>query len=167
MTRTERRILTFGVALSLATALTISEALPNVAHAQTAERPTWGERFDRVRYRSLDWPRDAFSSYENRLSVHAAAVRFNVAEGYMICVVDRETGGTWNEFAYNSSSGASGLFQHLIKYWAGRVAAYRAAMADRPKLQIRAGVSPFNARANILVSARLMSIGQYFHWGDC
>lgn len=137
--------------------------------AQAVERPTAGERFERVRYRSLTWPRDAFSSYENRRTVHAAAVRWGASEGYMICVVDRETGGTWNEHAYNSSSGASGLFQHLRRYWDGRVREYRSAVraAGRPKLQIRAGVGPFNARANTLVSARLIAIGQTFHWGGC
>ncbi len=35
-------------------------------------------------------------------------------------VMNCETGGTGNPDSYNDSSGASGLFQHLPKYWAER-----------------------------------------------
>lgn len=128
----------------------------------TDARPSWAERFERIRYRSLEWPRTNFSTFENQLTVHAAAVRFGISEGRMICIVQRESG--WNEHAYNASSGASGLFQHLRSYWYGRVAAYRAWAP--PKLQIKAGASPFSARANVLVSARLMAMGQWFHWAS-
>lgn len=130
--------------------------------SQTTARPSWDERFERVRYRSLRWPRDRFSTYEVQLTIHAAAVRLGVSEGRMLCIAQRESG--LSPRAYNPSSGASGIFQHLRTYWAGRVAAYRAWAP--PKLQIKATASPFSARANVLVSALMMRRGGWYHWAS-
>lgn len=152
-----------AIALVLVTALFVL-APAAYAGAQALERPTWAGRFERIRYRSLRWPRGEFSTFENQLTVHAAAVRFGLPEGRLICIVNRETGGSWNEFAYNADSGASGLFQHLRSYWSGRVSTYRSWAP--PKLRIRSGVSPFNARANVLVSARMLAAGGWGHWGS-
>ena len=58
-------------------------------------------------------------------------------------IIKCESGGNPN--AYNKSSGASGLFQHLAKYWPPRAKA-----AGFP------GASPFNAEANIAASAMLL-----------
>ena len=68
-------------------------------------------------------------------------------------IIKCESGG--NPSAYNKSSGASGLFQHLKKYWANRAA--KAGFA---------GASPFNAEANIAASAYLLyvSYGGPKHW---
>src|ERR671913_250073 len=46
--------------------------------------------------------------------------------------------------AYNSYSGASGIFQHLRRYWPGRADSYGFG-----------GWSAFNARANIMVTMRM------------
>lgn len=161
MTRTEIRIVTLGLLVGLFSG--VMQTSPATVSAQAVERPSWDERFERARYRSLRWPRGGFSVFENQLTVHAAAVHFDISEGYVACVVMRES--RWDEKAFNPSSGASGLMQHLRRYWSGRVAAYRAWAP--PKLQIRAGVSPFNTRANVLVSARLIAMGQTWHWGSC
>ncbi len=159
MTRTEIRIVTFGLLLA------VFSGVSQHGYAHETAEPTWANRFDTVRYRSLEGSDQHFSVHENQLTVHAAAVKFHVSEGYMTCVVMRESG--WNEYAFNPSSAASGLFQHLRRYWYGRVAAYHSAMRNRPRLQIRLGASPFNARANTLVSARLIALGQTYHWGPC
>lgn len=68
-------------------------------------------------------------------------------------IIQCESGGDPN--AYNASSGASGLFQHLAKYWPER-----AAKAGFP------GASPFNPEANIAASAYLLYApgGGPQHW---
>jgi hypothetical protein len=68
-------------------------------------------------------------------------------------IIKCESGGNPN--AYNSSSGASGLFQHLKQYWPARATA-----AGFP------GASPFNAEANIAASAYLLYAagGGPQHW---
>lgn len=63
-----------------------------------------------------------------------------------------ESGG--NPDAYNSSSGASGLFQHLQRYWDARSDA--AGWGD---------VSPFDPPANVAVAAWLSNRGaDWSHW---
>jgi hypothetical protein len=100
---------------------------------------------------------------EKQLTVAAAARRFNVAEGLLICIVNRES--RWNHLARNRTSGAAGLFQQLPGYWPGRRAAYRRAIAARPALQIKPRVSVFNPRANVLVSTWMIASGGLSHWG--
>jgi len=56
--------------------------------------------------------------------------------------------------AYNSSSGASGLFQQLARYFPGRAATYGFA-----------GASPFDPWANAMVSAGMVrDTGGWSHW---
>lgn len=143
----------------------ISTVAAVLATAPASAEPAWPERWQTARFRTLDWPDGSFSVRENLLTVKAAARRFGVDFSRMLCIAERESG--LNEHAYNASSGASGIFQHLATYWRGRVVAYRAP----PSLYVRPGASVFNARANVLVSARLMAMGQWFHWtatdGSC
>ena len=57
--------------------------------------------------------------------------------------------------AYNGYSGASGIFQHLRRYWPGR--------ADVFGFD---GWSAFNARANIMVTMRMVHRkGSWSDWG--
>jgi hypothetical protein len=57
--------------------------------------------------------------------------------------------------AYNSSTGASGVFQHLRRYWPGRADVFGFG-----------GWSAFNARANIMVTMRMVHrMGDWSHWG--
>lgn len=67
-------------------------------------------------------------------------------------VLNCETGGTGNPNSYNGRSGASGLFQHLPKYWASRSA--KAGWA---------GASIMDPEANVAVAAWLAEDG-WFHW---
>lgn len=70
-----------------------------------------------------------------------------------LCVIDRESRGG-NPNAYNSSSGASGLFQHLPKYW-----------ADRSNKAGWGGADIFNPEANVAVAAWLRDTkGGWGHW---
>jgi hypothetical protein len=69
-----------------------------------------------------------------------------------LAVIDCESRG--NAFAVNPSSRASGLFQHLPKYWAERSAAAGVA-----------GASIFDPRANTAVAAWLVyHAGGWDHW---
>jgi hypothetical protein len=119
------------------------------AHASELKL-TPGERHDRVRYETLERPQ--WTLRETRLTIIAAAHRFGVSSSLMLCVAQRESG--LNEDAVNGYSGAAGLFQHLRSYWPGRVRAYNSAMP--PLLDVKRDASPFSARANALVSARMM-----------
>ena len=69
-----------------------------------------------------------------------------------LCVIDRESRGG-NPNARNSSSGASGLFQHLPKYW-----------ADRSSKAGWEGADIFNPEANVAVAAWLKRTGGWGHW---
>ncbi len=67
-------------------------------------------------------------------------------------ILNCETGGTGNPNSYNDRSGASGLFQHLPKYW-----------ESRSTLAGWAGASIFDPEANVAVSAWLAK-DSWFHW---
>jgi hypothetical protein len=68
-------------------------------------------------------------------------------------VADRES--EFRPKAYNGYSGASGIFQHLSRYWPGRADAFGFG-----------GWSAFNARANIMVTMRMVHRqGDWSDWG--
>jgi hypothetical protein len=55
--------------------------------------------------------------------------------------------------AYNPS-GCAGIYQHMLRYWPGRAAAYGFR-----------GWSAFNARANIIVTMRMVNRSGWGPWG--
>jgi Transglycosylase SLT domain len=55
----------------------------------------------------------------NRATIRCFAHKMHVDAGRALAIAQRESG--FNEWAYNASSGALGLFQHLRRYWDGRV----------------------------------------------
>lgn len=84
--------------------------------------------------------------------VRLLAPRYGVNAQSAINVMLCESGG--NPGAYNATSGASGLFQQLARYWPGRAATYG-----------HAGASPFNGYANASVSLGMIrDTGGYSHW---
>lgn len=69
-------------------------------------------------------------------------------------VVGCETGYTFDPWSKNSSSGASGLFQHMPRYW-----------ADRSWAAGWGGWSVFDPEANVAVAAWLWGqTGTWRHW---
>lgn len=68
-----------------------------------------------------------------------------------LCLMGHESGGDPN--AYNPSSAASGLMQHLRKYW-----------DDRSRKAGWAGADIFDPEANIAVAAWLQRTGGWGHW---
>jgi hypothetical protein len=87
-----------------------------------------------------------------RLVVCVFAVFAPGQSAYALAIADRESG--FYEWAYNPSSGASGLFQHLASMWPGRAASYLyrgwfGKGAWPP--------GPMDPRANAIVSARMVA----------
>ncbi len=71
---------------------------------------------------------------------------------HALCIIRHET-TDGNPDKYNLRSGASGLFQHLPKYW-----------ADRSAKAGWAGADIFDPRANVAVAAWLQRHGGWGHW---
>lgn len=127
-----------------------------------AQALSWEERGNRVRYQSLQNPK--WTTHENELTIKSSARTFNVSPALMLCIGHRESGEALNEQAVNSSSGTSGLFQHMPHYWPGRVAAYnRAVGSGRPWLKV--GGNVFASRSNALVSAWMIRHVGTGPWG--
>ena len=78
------------------------------------------------------------------------------------CIADRESG--FNPWAYNPS-GASGIFQQMAHYWSGRAAAWLRDKWFYKHQRPTSELSPFMARANVLVSIRMMHTTGLRDWG--
>ena len=81
-------------------------------------------------------------------------------EAMALCIADRESG--FNPRAYNSWSGASGVYQHLARYWPGRASWF---LRRRWFPNSRWPVSAFRARANVIVAVRMAHSGGWAPWG--
>ena len=77
-----------------------------------------------------------------------------------LIVADRES--HYRPWAFNPSSGASGLFQHIASYWPGRAAAlgHHRGWFGKGSWPL----SPFNARANAMVTAIMTRNGDWSPW---
>lgn len=128
----------------------VSEPVSRSA-AATAE---WMKRF--CRYQSVDGR--AWTIREVHLTIHCGVRAFRVSHSIADTVASRESG--MRSGARNTSSGACGIFQHMPRYWPGRVGDYNHA---RPRWDLHP--SCFNARSNILVSLRMAAIGGWGPWG--
>lgn len=84
--------------------------------------------------------------------ITCSARRWGVNPQTALWVADRESDFRPN--AFNSSSCAKGVFQHLCRYWDGRAYAY--GFKDR---------SAFNARANIIVTMKMVRRYGWSPWG--
>jgi len=109
---------------------------------------------------SPNWPADAagirdVEAWRPLVAQYWAADRVDCVLG----LIKRESRG--NPQAYNSSTGASGLLQHLIKYWNGRAAS--AGFKDSNGLV----ASPYNAEANIAAAAAIATGSRWWSpWGS-
>lgn len=124
--------------------------------APAAQGLSWDQRHNRVRFETLQNPKS--TTHEAELTIKASARKVTwgrVSPSLMLCIGRRESGDALNERAVNSTSGAAGLFQHIPKYWPGRVAAYNRTVGER-RPWLKTGTSVFNMRSNALVSAWMM-----------
>lgn len=86
--------------------------------------------------------------------VRCAARHYHVPGGaaHALYIANRES--RFQPHAYNASSGAEGIYQHLARYWPGRSTTFGFH-----------GWSAFNARANIIVAMRMVKAGGWGPWG--
>lgn len=94
-----------------------------------------------------------------RQTVVCVSNKFNdVSRSTALYVADRES--NFQAHAYNSYSGASGIYQHLRVYWDGR---YR---AHTPPRWGRTPNNIFNGRTNIIVALTMVHKGGWGPWGQ-
>jgi hypothetical protein len=146
MTRTDTKRRRFPAALFLASLITLAPAasIVNTAHAREADV---GRHVCQIDWRKGDW--------HVKQLIRCAEDRWSVPGGSSVALYVASRESHLNPKAYNSYSGASGIFQHLRQYWPER--------ADSFGFD---GWSAFNARANIMVTIRMVHrMGSWSHWG--
>jgi hypothetical protein len=125
--------------------------LPEVAHAEPVQ--------DACRFQYLDH-HAGWTTLESRREVICAFRLFDPSQtSEALYIADRES--SFYAKAVNPYSGAAGLFQHLRGYWDGRVRSL-GKRAWFPRLW--PDVSPFNARANALITAKMVALGGWGAW---
>lgn len=143
LTKMRRHVL---VALSIAAILAIvptsssGAAIPGLG--RSSEVP--------ARICDYDWRK---GTYQVRQLIVCAADRWPVPGGAAMALSIAERESNLQPSAYNPS-GSAGIYQHLLRYWPGRAATY-----GFP------GWSAFNARANIIVTIRMVNRGGWGPWG--
>lgn len=98
---------------------------------------------------AIDWRE---STWHVKKLVRCAARHYGVSVTTAMAVADRES--HFHPRAYNASSCAKGVYQHLCRYWPDR--AYQYGFRDK---------SAFNARANIIVSMKMVKRYGWGPWG--
>lgn len=151
MTRTDpmrRRFPAAPIFVPMFLALTLTLVpLVSLAQPATARETKVAEHVCQIDWRKGEW--------HVRSLIRCAAGRWHVPGGATMAlyVADRES--EFRPKAYNGYSGASGIFQHLSRYWPGRADTFGFG-----------GWSAFNARANIMVTMRMVHRqGNWSDWG--
>lgn len=98
---------------------------------------------------AIDW---RLGSREVKKLIRCAATYYGVDATKALAIADRES--KFQPRAYNASSCAKGIYQHLCAYWPDRAYAY--GFKDR---------SAFNARANIIVTMKMVRRYGWAPWG--
>ena len=154
--------LTIGTGTAMATPTQV-QATPNVGGRSRVIR-SHGPCSGRMAVIRHDQPQSLNIRREKRMT-RCAFSRWSGDVARAFCTINRES--SWYTWAYNSSSGASGLLQHLARYWPGRARKYLR-RSWFPRMRSGWVPSPFNARANILVSARIVAASGWGDWaGGC
>ena len=120
-----------------------------VASAKASTAP----RYSRVPAKlcPIDWRK---SEWQVRRLIRCAAQHFGVSGGATKAIAIARRESHFHPRAYNSYSGALGIYQHLSRYWPGRAYAYGFK-----------GWSGFNARANIIVTMKMVRQVGWYPWG--
>jgi hypothetical protein len=93
----------------------------------------------------IDWRQ---STWHVKQLIRCAAAHHGVSTETALYVAWRES--RYRPSAYNAAGGAAGIYQHLLKYWPGRAEDF--GFRDW---------SVFNARANIMVTMRMV---KHYGW---
>ncbi|MGZ5307138.1 MAG: transglycosylase SLT domain-containing protein [Actinomycetota bacterium] len=130
-------------ALSIAAILTVIPA--TVSHAGIPQ----GRHEAPAKICNYDWHK---GTWQIKQLIRCAADHWNVpgGESTALAIADRES--QFHPNAYNSS-GCAGIDQHMLRYWPGRATAYGFS-----------GWSAFNARANIIVTMRMVEQDGWGPW---
>ena len=104
------------------------------------------DRHEAAKICKYDWQK---GTWQVKQLIRCAADYWHVpgGENTALAVADRES--HFHPNAYNPS-GCAGIYQHMLRYWPGRATAYGFQ-----------GWSAFNARANIIVTMRMV---KQFGW---
>jgi|SRR5688572_11201520 hypothetical protein len=151
MTRTDSMRRRFPAALLLASSLLVS-TLALMISTSSWDRAIAREADVPGHLCQIDWRK---GEWHVRQLIRCAEHRWSVPGGASMAlyVADRES--NYRPTAYNGYSGASGIFQHLRRYWPGRANTFGFG-----------GWSVFNARANIMVTMRMVHrSGSWSDWG--
>lgn len=121
-----------------------------------AQQASAALKLDGVRYTyvpakicPVDWREGTW--YVKEL-IRCAAGYYGVSSDKALYIAHRES--RYHPKAYNGSSCAKGIYQHLCKYWPGRAYDYGFK-----------GWSAYNARANIIVAMRMVKHYGWTPWG--
>jgi hypothetical protein len=96
----------------------------------------------------IDWRQ---STWHVKKLIRCAAEHYDVGKRKALHIAWRES--RYRADAYNRAGRAAGIYQHLLKYWPDRAQAYGFAEW-----------SPFNARANIFVTIRMVRDDGWGPW---
>jgi hypothetical protein len=96
----------------------------------------------------IDWRQ---STWHVKKLIRCAAEHYNLSQRKALYIAWRES--RYQPDAYNRAGRAAGIYQHLLKYW-----------PDRAREYGFAEWSPFNARANILVTMRMVRDHGWWPW---
>jgi hypothetical protein len=97
----------------------------------------------------IDWRR---STWHVKKLIRCAAAHVGISPEKALYVAWRES--RFQPGAYNAAGAAAGVFQHLLRYWPERAVRY-----GFPRS------SPYNARANIFVTMRMVRQHGWWPWG--
>ena len=131
------------IAASLLTAVIMS--FPGVTTSQAMVQRDQA-RLVSTKICPIDW---RASSWHVKQLIRCAAAHHGVSESTALYVAWRES--RYRPSAYNAGGEAAGIYQHLLKYWPERAADF--GFKDW---------SAFNARANIMVTMRMV---REYGWG--
>jgi hypothetical protein len=125
------------VAASLLTAVIMSFPTAPISQAMVQRD---APRLAATRICPIDWRQ---STWHVKQLIRCAAAHHGINQEKALYIAWRES--RYRPTAYNEYGRAAGIYQHLLRYWPGRAADY--GFKDW---------SPFNARANILVTMRMV-----------
>lgn len=130
-------------ALMIAAILTVGPASISGAAIPESRHPV------PARICNYDWHK---GTWQIKQLIRCAAHYWHVPGGAdaALAIADRES--KFQPGAYNPS-GCAGIYQHMLRYWPGRASAYGFS-----------GWSAFNARANIIVTMRMVRQGGWGPW---
>jgi hypothetical protein len=100
---------------------------------------------------NYDWQR---GTWQVKQLISCAARHWSVPGGPAMALYVANRESHYQPRAYNPS-GCAGIYQHMLRYWPGRAAAYGFR-----------GWSAFNARANIIVTMRMVHLAGWGPWGS-